>query len=297
MIAAAGGAAAAATHEWHPMGPPPAAAAAAADPEHFELPEVWHRPLSMDDFETVPSGACLELHYNSSNQGSFLWTHRKVVPDEMNPSARRLHGSFDGASADGPYLYDYEGHVSRGSGAEPCWNIPGPPKLPHPRDVVDAEHADAVQSGGQAELLEGETPQDRAVAEAVPADLLSAVADRPLQASDLATVPPGAVLKLHFTGRVNGSVWWRHSDVLAGAGLVTGRFAYAPFKPEGGLRRYRVTGTHPYSFESVGYWSAPTSRLLRAVPSAPPLGDPNAAPLCLGGDPAITVWGVSRDAS
>eukprot|EP00035_Acanthoeca_spectabilis_P026845 m.464432 g.464432 ORF g.464432 m.464432 type:complete len:160 (-) comp23504_c0_seq1:2501-2980(-) len=74
----------------------------------FEMPQIWHRPLMISDFEGVPAGYTVTLHYNSSNEGSMDWTHRAIVDGERG---KRLLGSADGAP-EMPCLYNSASHVA-----------------------------------------------------------------------------------------------------------------------------------------------------------------------------------------
>lgn len=73
--------------------------------------------LTIADFTAMEAGAVQVLHYNSTNKGTFVWVHDHVEGD-------RVFGRFvyPGEKLDveiGGYLYEFEGVVCRGSGAEP----------------------------------------------------------------------------------------------------------------------------------------------------------------------------------
>ena len=88
-----------------------------------DLQQIVDRPLSVSDFHRVAPGTEIRLYYNDTNVGDFLWRHEYVDGD-------RLVGQFkyddDEWSQTGDYLYDFNGAVCRGSGAEPCWSRVAP---------------------------------------------------------------------------------------------------------------------------------------------------------------------------
>ena len=73
-------------------------------------------------------GKIYRLGYNHYNKGIFFWEHDKVDEHrgETMFSEFRLVGRFSYDSPQtlsdkGDYLYEFEGAICRGSGAEPCW--------------------------------------------------------------------------------------------------------------------------------------------------------------------------------
>ena len=80
--------------------------------------------LTMDYFRNLKKGATVTLHYNLYNKGTFTWIHDHVGPDPRD-NDDRVWGRFvyEGESiadvAVASYLYEFEGVVCRGSGAEP----------------------------------------------------------------------------------------------------------------------------------------------------------------------------------
>lgn len=77
-----------------------------------------NRPLTLADFANLPQNTVIVLHYNSFNQGTFVWLHDRV-------EGNRVWGSFAYAGETfckvGNYLYEFDGFVCQGSGAEPVW--------------------------------------------------------------------------------------------------------------------------------------------------------------------------------
>ena len=85
-------------------------------------------PYTLEDFRKMKKGTVKWLCYNDYNKGEFVWVHDRVEGD-------RLFGQFayedDQLSEIGSYLYEYEGYVCRGSGAEVvCCRMP----VDHPDD-------------------------------------------------------------------------------------------------------------------------------------------------------------------
>ena len=78
------------------------------------------RPLTLEDFRFLQPGTVIILHYCTFNKGTFVWLHDRVEGD-------RIVGQFayegEKFSALGHYLYEFCGHVCRGSGAEPVWAV------------------------------------------------------------------------------------------------------------------------------------------------------------------------------
>jgi hypothetical protein len=85
-----------------------------------------NRPLKIDDFRSLERGTVVILHYCAFNQGTFVWLHDRV-------EGARIVGQFayenEKFSPLGDYLYECDGFVCRGSGAEPVWATmpPGAP--------------------------------------------------------------------------------------------------------------------------------------------------------------------------
>lgn len=76
-------------------------------------------PLTLEFFERMPKGTEIRLYYNCFNTGDFLWCHSHVEDG-------RVYGAFEGGGEwtdVSDYLYEYGGHVCRGSGAEPVHAI------------------------------------------------------------------------------------------------------------------------------------------------------------------------------
>ena len=84
---------------------------------YHELPE--GRPLTLADFAAMPKGSQARLYYDSTNRGSFLWRHDRVEGDRV--FGQFLYDEDDWSSVD-DYLYEFDGEVCRGSGAEPLWH-------------------------------------------------------------------------------------------------------------------------------------------------------------------------------
>lgn len=98
--------------------------------------------LTMDYFRNLKKGAIITLHYNLYNKGTFVWIHDHVGPAaDILDKSDRVWGRFvyEGDSIDdaeiGAYLYEFEGYVCRGSGAEPV-------HLEMPEDPLDEEDED-----------------------------------------------------------------------------------------------------------------------------------------------------------
>lgn len=87
-------------------------------------------PLTLDDFLAWPKGRVEILHYNDTNKGSFVWIHDRVEGDRVF-GQYVYPGDVLEADVDG-YLYEFEGVVCRGSGAEPM-HLEMPPD-PEPED-------------------------------------------------------------------------------------------------------------------------------------------------------------------
>lgn len=73
--------------------------------------------MTVEDFKSIPAGQVVRLSYDAFNKDNFLWRHYYVN------SNNRIVGSFkydDGEwSPIRDYLYEFNGKVCRGSGAEP----------------------------------------------------------------------------------------------------------------------------------------------------------------------------------
>ncbi len=81
---------------------------------------------SAEDFEKLKDGAVLILHYNLYNKGTFVWVHENT---HRTSDGLRAIGRFaytgDSLSTAGDYLYEHDGAMCRGSGAEPvCREMP-----------------------------------------------------------------------------------------------------------------------------------------------------------------------------
>ncbi|NJK51046.1 hypothetical protein HC931_25690 [Candidatus Gracilibacteria bacterium] len=91
------------------------------------------RPLTLDDFRPLERGTVVILHYCAFNKGTFVWLHERVEGD-------RVEGQFayNGEKFSPPrdYLYECDGRVCQGSGAEPVWAI-----------MPDGEPADTLVDG------------------------------------------------------------------------------------------------------------------------------------------------------
>jgi hypothetical protein len=100
---------------------------------YYTLPQ--HRPLRASDFTHVAPGTVVRMWYNSTNEGSFDFELDCIVPEHESGQTPRLRGRFryddcrDGEWSDvGDYLYTFHKAICRGSGAEPCWARPDPPR-------------------------------------------------------------------------------------------------------------------------------------------------------------------------
>ena len=76
------------------------------------------RPLELADFRALEKGVMFTLYYHTFNRGEMIWIHDRVEDD-------RVWGAFvcgDGQPVSvGNYLYEDDGVVCCGSGAEPVW--------------------------------------------------------------------------------------------------------------------------------------------------------------------------------
>lgn len=81
--------------------------------------------MTLEDFARLKKGVIIHLYYNCVNEGDFFWKHSHVESD-------RVYGQFqyveEGCVPDNDewseiddYLYEFEGLVCRGSGAEPVF--------------------------------------------------------------------------------------------------------------------------------------------------------------------------------
>ena len=74
--------------------------------------------MTLDDFSKLPKSKVIHLYYNCVNEGDFRWKHSHVDAD-------RVFGQFayddDEWSEVGDFLYEFDGLVCRGSGAEPVY--------------------------------------------------------------------------------------------------------------------------------------------------------------------------------
>ncbi len=79
----------------------------------------------------LEKGKIYRLGYNCYNIGIFYWEHDSIFEDIKSPtmfSEFRLKGRFSYESPEklsdkGDYIYEFEGVMCRGSGAEPCYLI------------------------------------------------------------------------------------------------------------------------------------------------------------------------------
>ena len=74
----------------------------------------------------LSTDSVIRLGYKAYNEGEFNWKHisTNLTPEMHTPC--RLTGYFqydDQTNWIGPadYLYEFQGCICRGSGAEPCW--------------------------------------------------------------------------------------------------------------------------------------------------------------------------------
>jgi hypothetical protein len=92
-----------------------------------------NRPFTLDDFRSLEHGTVVILHYCTFNQGTFVWLHDRVEGD-------RVVGQFayegEQFSPKLDYLYECDGCVCWGSGAEPVWSV-----------MPDAKPADTLVDG------------------------------------------------------------------------------------------------------------------------------------------------------
>ena len=75
--------------------------------------------MTIEDFQKLKRGTIVHLYYHCYNTGDFEWKHSHVEAD-------RVFGQFKYKgdkqwSEIGGYLYEFGGHVCRGSGAEPVF--------------------------------------------------------------------------------------------------------------------------------------------------------------------------------
>ena len=74
-------------------------------------------PLTLADFRQMKKGHTIRLHYNDYNKGEFLWIHDRVEGDRVF-GLYLYEGDNIHEAKIGDYLYEFEGYVARGSGAE-----------------------------------------------------------------------------------------------------------------------------------------------------------------------------------
>lgn len=108
-------------------------------PTEPSMPE--DRPLTLADMQTWPQGMEVRLYYHSTNKGDFMWRHDHVEGDRVFGQFRydeyMVYGEA-GWSKVHDILYEFEGVVCRGSGAEPVWLVEPPP----PAAETDEEFED-----------------------------------------------------------------------------------------------------------------------------------------------------------
>ncbi len=87
--------------------------------------------LTLDYFRGLRRGTTEILHYNAYNQGTFVWIHDRVEGDRV--WGRYLYSGENLNDAEiGSYLYESDGYVCRGSGAERLYL-----EMPQSSDVKD----------------------------------------------------------------------------------------------------------------------------------------------------------------
>ena len=88
--------------------------------------------LTVDFFNKLNRNQTLVLGYNWVNQGVFFWEHKKVVSYDLSGSIEyRVSGCAAHLNDDckpvwmkeDEYLYEFEGLICRGSGAEPLYLV------------------------------------------------------------------------------------------------------------------------------------------------------------------------------
>ncbi len=89
-------------------------------------PNCRDKAYTAADFEALDKGTVLILHYNDTNKGTFVWVHDSVVRTDDDFRALGQFAYPDAPLHDvGAYLYEFEGFMCRGSGAEPvCREMP-----------------------------------------------------------------------------------------------------------------------------------------------------------------------------
>ena len=91
---------------------------------------VLPRLLTVRDFEQLKKGQLVHLGYCHINQGHFYWRHERVEEDRvfgqfayydpLDTPDMGLDAALDECEVD-DFLYEFQGHVCRGSGAEPVF--------------------------------------------------------------------------------------------------------------------------------------------------------------------------------
>lgn len=82
--------------------------------------------LTMNDFRSMSKGQVRVLGYNDTNQGTFVWVYDHVGPRD-GETEDRVWGQFAYSGEEltnvGAYLYEFNGYVCRGSGAEAVFDV------------------------------------------------------------------------------------------------------------------------------------------------------------------------------
>lgn len=78
----------------------------------------YGKPLTLKDFEGLEKGQVIHLYYVDVNRGAFQWKHSHVEGDKVFGAFRYPESEEFSEISD--YLYEFDGYVCRGSGAEVC---------------------------------------------------------------------------------------------------------------------------------------------------------------------------------
>ena len=103
------------------------------------------RPLTVADLQTWPKGTEARLYYHSTNKGDFLYRHDHMEGTDAYGSvfteweAAYMNAVLEKAGESRRVkpewgqvfgtLYEFEGVMCRGSGAEPVWLVEPPPPV------------------------------------------------------------------------------------------------------------------------------------------------------------------------